>query len=161
MSQDGPQEHHVNVRPRGEKKWYSPEGDLAHSVKHVIGLMEGDLFRKRWPWVSEFCLTHGITEADLITGIRAYAQFLTNTTKYPTLSGADALKTCGWDAVPQMVRLVILATLGKNIMELQWKNIRRASYPSMGPTPIDENIDVGARINAIADNILHGGTAAP
>ena len=143
--------------PRGPVRdpYYCPERDLAYIgpslVHRSLEFLENtpESFRA----LKEFIDAEGLTEEDIVEGVKAYAKMCARV--IDEKDPAAAIVDTGFDQVPGKIQLILLACLGFISLGAIWSAVKDVNAPEADP-PSEMSILLEQAIQSVKGEIDAG-----
>lgn len=122
----------IQVRTPTDDRMYNPSRDLAHCFAPVMAVVRDRIGGGAWAYLTTFAKGENVTDTELAQAYKCLCEFVaTQMTKQESM--VEALERCGFLAVPEPAKAILMAYLGTVIVGMHWQAVRDAAVGSQGP----------------------------
>jgi hypothetical protein len=129
-----------------DHRLYNINRDVAHNFGDVMREVAARLEDERWPALKEVCDRYFVTQDDLGAACQAFCIFVASSTDVKRESMGACLARAGWDKVPEVAQIALMAIIGTVVSGYYFAGVREATIDGNGPTATYQDLrDAGSR----------------
>jgi hypothetical protein len=123
----------VNARmSQSDQRLYSPNRDLAHCFGDVMKEVAASCEDGKWDALVDLARANKVTDEQVGEGCAALLYFIYSQSDQRE-SMAQGLARCGFLDLDPVVRVILMAHLGKVILGMHWAGVKEATLGGVGP----------------------------
>ena len=104
----------IQQRAPGEKRWYSPDRDMAYCWQSMVRAAANGLAAVSWEdWFRDYFAHSGLTEDQIGEAMVVYIKSIVKLTEPGISSHKQALEECGWFNLHPAAQIAVLMRLGQ------------------------------------------------
>lgn len=116
-----------------DPRLYNVNRDVAHNFDFVIQEVAKSVETGRWEPLTRLAKAHKVSDNDLGKCCAALCKFVYVQAENPKESMAACLARCGWQELPEIARVVVMAYLGIITLGIHHRGVREATMNGVGP----------------------------